>query len=407
MKRNGLYSALLTVLILAFASVKCNAQDWTHFRGPNGDCRVSGFKAPASWPASLNQVWKVTVGTGDASPVLFDKKLYLNTRQGDNEVVLCLDALTGKEVWKESYASDPVTGPAGSHPGPRSTPSVGEGKVVTFGVAGILSCFDAATGKLLWRRNNPEKAVPDFFAATSPLIMDGNCYIFTGKKDNGAFLCLDLARGNEKWRWTGEGPAYSSPSVMQIDGRKQIVILSEKSIFALDAATGKLAWKIESLPKQRFYNSSSPVIDGQTLYLTGQGTGTKAVRIVKEGTGYTPKELWTNSGVGTKWNTPVLHEGNLYGFSDSRKIFCISSTDGNTAWVDNTVTSDFATLLDCGSILMGLPSTGFLIILKPDNKAYTEVAKYRVAETPVYAFPLVAGNAVYVKDAESLTMYTF
>lgn len=398
----------MAAVLLMGLSLNVNSQDWTQFMGVTRDCKVTGFKAPATWPSVIQQVWKVTVGTGDATPVLAGKKIYLYTRQGGEEVILCLDATTGKELWKSSYIANAVTGPsAGSHPGPRSTPAISNGKLVTFGATGILSCLDANTGKVIWRKDNPINEVPQFFTGMSPLIVDGTCILYTGTKDNGAVLCLDLENGAEKWKWSGEGPAYSSPSIMKIDGKKHIILLSEKNIMAIDFATGKLVWNIPTPIQQRFYNCVSPCIDGQVIYFSGQGTGTRAIKVEKQGEKYIPKEIWTNATTGAKWNTPVLRDGFLYGFTDTRRIYCINAADGQTAWLDDAVNSDFATLVDCGSVLIGLPSTSNLIVFKPDNKVYSQIAKYKVSETQIFSFPVVSGDVVYIKDAESLMMYKF
>jgi outer membrane protein assembly factor BamB len=114
--------------------------------------------------------------------------------------------------------------------------------------------------------------------------------------------------------------------------------------------------------------------------------------------------LWTNAEVGAKWNTPILKDGFLYGFSDQKRLYCLDYATGKTAWIDNAVTSDFSTILDCGSVIIGLTSTDNLLVFKPDGKEYSEVAKYKVADTPIYAFPVVAGNNIFVKDAENLMM---
>ena len=407
MKREITIKAILTVILVVVSYSYSFSQDWPQFRGINRDCIVTGFKAPKTWPAELTQVWKVTVGTGDATPVMVGKKIYLHTRQGGDEVILCLDAVTGKELWKDSYAAPAVTGPAGSHPGPRSTPAVANGKIVTFGVSGIVSCLDANSGKVIWRKENPANDVPQFFTGMSPLITDGLCIVHVGKKDNGTLLVLDLNTGNEKWKWSGDGPAYASPSIMKIEGKKHIIVQTEKNLISFDLSDGKILWQVATPVQQRFYNCSSPCIDGQTIYYTGQGAGMKAIKVEKQGDQYLTKELWSNATTGAKWNTPVLRDGFLFGFTDTRKVYCINSADGQTAWVDNATNSDFATLVDCGNVLIGLPSTANLLVFKPDSKAYTETAKYKVSETPIYSFPIVAGSNVYIKDAESLIMYKF
>jgi outer membrane protein assembly factor BamB len=404
MKKSDLLISVIVTLIL-FCSTDSFSQDWPQWRGIGRDSKVTGFMAPASWPSELKQEWRVTVGFGDATPVLAGKRLYLNTRQGDEEFILCLDAQTGKELWTNKYPSIAVTGPAGSHPGPRSTPAIADGKVVTFGASAILSCFDANTGKLLWRRENPTNTVPQFFTGMSPIIVENLCIAHIGTKENGEVIALDLATGNEKWKWTGDGPAYSSPSIMTIDGKKNLVVHTEKNLMALNLADGKLLWQIPTPVQQRFYNCVSPYIDGQTIYYTGQGTGMKAIKVEKSGNEYVTSELWNNPAVGAKWNTPVLKDGFLYGFSDQKRIYCLNAVTGQTAWIDNAVNSDFATIVDCGSVIIGLPVTGNLLVFKPEPAAYAEVARYKVTDTPVYSYPVVAGNLIYIKDAESLILY--
>lgn len=405
MKKTNLVFRFMATVLMMISSLTLYSQDWPQFRGIGRDSKVTGFKAPSAWPTELKQEWKVSVGFGDATPVLSGNKIYLNTRQGNEEVVLCLEAVTGKELWKNTYPSTAVTGPAGSHPGPRSTPAVSNGKIVTFGASAILSCIDANTGKVIWRRENPANAVPQFFTGMSPLIVDNICIAHVGTKDNGEVIALDLNTGNEKWKWSGDGPAYASPSLMTVDGKKQLIVQTEKNLIALNFTDGKLLWQVATPVQQRFYNCVSPYIDGQIIYYTGQGTGIKAIKIEKSGNEYVTNEIWSNTAVGARWNTPVLKDGFLYGFTDQKRIYCVSGTTGLTAWIDDAVNSDFATLVDCGSVIIGLPSTSTLIVLKPESKAYTEVVRYKVSETAIYAFPIVAGNQIYIKDAETLMMY--
>src|SRR5437870_5750067 len=139
-KRAG-YVLLAYAALLGANGVR--AQDWPQWRGPTRNNKVAGFTEPTTWPKELTKKWKVTVGVGESSPVLVGDKLYVFARQGGDEVTLCLDAATGKELWKDKYATAAVKGPAGGFPGPRSTPAVGEGKVCTLGVNGVVSCVDA------------------------------------------------------------------------------------------------------------------------------------------------------------------------------------------------------------------------------------------------------------------------
>ncbi len=394
-----------SVILFIFNTFGAYSQEWPQWRGPSRDSKVTGFKVPSAWPGELKPEWKITVGTGDATPAISSGKIYLNTRQGDNEVVLCLNAADGKELWKNVYPSSAVTGPAASHPGPRSTPVVSDGKVITFGAMAIMNCFDAATGKLLWKKENPGNEVPQFFASMSPIVDSKVCYAHIGTKDKGKVIALDINSGNEKWVWEGDGPAYASPSMMTAGGKKLLVVQTEKNLIALNPDDGKLLWQVPTPVQQRFYNCVSPYIDSQTIYLTGQGTGTKAIKVEKNGNNFITTDLWSNPAVGAKWNTPILRDGYLYGFTDQKRLYCLNASTGATAWIDAAVNSDFSTIVDCGQVIIGLTSTGNLIIMKPDPLAYNEIAHYKVSETPVYAYPVISGNNIYIKDAESLTLF--
>jgi len=399
--------SMIVVALILISATCILAQDWPQWRGVNRDGKVTEFAAPEKWPMELTQKWKVTVGTGDATPALVNNKLYVFARQGENEVILCLDANDGKELWRDQYTAQAVTGAPSQHPGPRSSPAVMDGKVVTIGVGGILSCLDAATGKVLWRKDPFPGVIPKFFTAMSPMIVDGMCIAHLGGAGNGAIIAYDLNTGNEKWRWAGEGPEYASPVLLIVDNMKQIVTIAEKSIVGVGMTDGKLLWQLPFVPQGRGYNAATPIVDGQTVIFTGASRGTNAVKIEKQGDGFVTKELWSNKDVAVQFNTPVLKEGLLFGLTDKDNLFCLNAQTGQTAWIDTTRrgSGGFGAILDVGSVLMALTSNSELIAFKPSDKEYTELARIKVADTPTYAHPVIAGNRIYVKDAETLAMW--
>jgi outer membrane protein assembly factor BamB len=404
-KVNRSIVAIVGCVILLGASCVL-AQDWPQWRGLNRDGKVSGFAAPQTWPKELTQKWRTTVGPGDATPALVGDKLYVFARQGAEEVTLCLNAADGKEVWRDKYEAQAVTGAPSRHPGPRSSPAVAEGKVVTIGVGGVLSCLDAATGKLVWRKDEFPKVVPEFFTATSAIIVDGMCIAQLGAKDNGAIMAFDLATGNVKWKWAGEGPEYASPVLMTVQGTKQIVTLTNKSIVGVAVADGKLLWQLPFAPQKMAYNAATPIVDGQTVIYTGATRGAKAVKIEKQGDGFVTKELWSNPDLAPQFNTPVLKEGLLFAISNRGNFYCLNTQTGQTAWTDTNPLGGFGAIVDVGSVLLALPEKAGLIVLKPDGKQYSEITRYKVADTPTYAHPVVSGNRVFVRDQDSVTLWT-
>jgi len=408
MKATNLSRAAIVASVILLAATCVFAQDWPQWRGPNRDGKVTGFTAPQKWPNELTQKWKVTVGSGDATPALVGDKLYVFTRQGADEVTLCLNAGSGKQVWRDKYAAQAVTGAAArQHPGPRSSPAVADGKVVTLGVAGVVSCLDAGSGKVVWRKDPFPGVVPTFFTASSPIIVDGMAIAHLGGAGNGAIIAFNLATGEKKWQWAGEGPDYSSPALLTAGGAKQLVTLTEKSIAAVGAADGKLLWKLPFMPQRRAYNAATPIIDGETVIYTGSGRGAKAVKIEKQAGGFAAKELWSNPDLAPQFNTPVLKDGLLFGLSDRGNLYCINAKTGRTAWTDTAQHGrGFAAIVDAGACLLALPSTSELVVFKPDGNQYVELARIKVSETATYAHPVIAGNRIFIKDEDSVAMFT-
>ena len=384
------------------------AQDWPQWRGQHGDAKVSGFVAPQSWPTALKKGWTTTLGSGVSTPALVGNRLYVFTRQGANEVIRCLDAGDGMEVWKHEYAAQKVTGPARRFGGPRSSPAVAEGKVVTSGVGGVLSCLDAATGELAWRKDPFPKVVPRFFASSSPLIVDGMVVAHLGGSGNGAIIAYDLASGNEKWRWGGEGPAYGSPTLMTVNGVKQVVTLADQNVVGVRLTDGKLLWQVPFAAPKRSYNAATPIVDGQIVIYSRAGRGVRAVKIEKQGEAFVATELWHNADLAPKYNTPVLQGNLLFGLTDKGNLFCINAETGKTAWTDSVKRGGrgYGSIVGTDSCLLALCGNSELVAFEPSDKGYAQLAQIKVSDTPTHAYPIIAGNRIFVKDQESVTLWT-
>jgi len=141
------------------------AADWPQWRGPNRDGVTQDFVVPTTWPATLKEVWKVTVGEGHSSPVTSEGRIYVLARQGEDEVVLCLEAQTGKQLWRTSYPAAYTMNPAatGHDKGPKSTPVVSGGKLFTFGIKRKERKIELAEGVF--------ETIPQYVAAV------WNCYV--------------------------------------------------------------------------------------------------------------------------------------------------------------------------------------------------------------------------------------
>jgi outer membrane protein assembly factor BamB len=242
----------------------------------------------------------------------------------------------------------------------------------------------------------------------SPIIVDGMCIAQLGGKGSGAIIAYALATGDEKWRWAQEGPDYGSPALLTVEGTRQIVTPTEKSVVGIAVADGKLLWQLPFVPQKMAYNAATPIVDGQTVIYSGKGRGTKAIKVEKQGDAFVANELWSNAELAVQFNTPVLRDGLLFGLSDRGNLFCINAQTGQMAWTDATQRDrgGFGPIVSAGSCLLALPSSGELIVFKPSDKEYSELARIKIAATATYAHPVIAGNRIYSRDQESVTLWT-
>jgi outer membrane protein assembly factor BamB len=407
MKTSHFIRAGLFCSFSILCGIQARAQDWPQWRGPNRDGIVSGFKVPEAWPQQFTTSWKISVGLGDATPALVKNKLYVFTRLNDLEKLQCIDAETGKQLWITMGYSTPVLEGGGArHPGPRSSPLVSDNKVVTIGVAGVVSCFDANTGKVLWQNNDFTTSIPKFYFGGSPLVVDGLCLVHFGVDKAGQYVALDMTNGSLKWKTEGDGPGYSSPVIMSVDGNKMVVFQGDTRLVGVNIPDGKILWQIDTpVLTGRGNSSTSPVIDKQTVFYTGMGSGVNAIEIKKSGETYTVSQLWTNPDMCTEFSTPVIKNGLLFGLSRTNKLFCINAGDGKTAWADTVSHQNFGSILDVGRVIVALSSTSNMMVYQPVASGYIQLARIKVAETPVYAHPVLSGNRIFIKDENSLILY--
>lgn len=397
--------SLALVVMVLFANGVC-AQDWPQWRGANRDNKVVGFAVPKEWPKELTKKWRVPVGLGEASPLLVGDKVYVFGRKGGDEVTLCLDAATGKELWKDKYAAQAADKAASGFPGPRSTPAVADGKVCTLGVRGVVSCLDAGTGKIVWRHETGK--FPQFFTSTSPIIADGKCIVFLN-----SLIAYDLNKGDTKWTYTGGSAPYGSPVLMTVDGTKQIVTPTGTSnLVGVNLADGKLLWQVKLVGNSYFPSYSTPLIDGPNVYysVTG-GKGPKgyttAIKIEKKGDTFTATELWKKNIAAAGYHTPLLKDGLIFGVNPGKTFYCLDAKTGEELWQDTRQRGTCGSILDAGPVLLSLTSDSKLVAFKASAKEYVEVAKYTVSNEETWSVPIVAGNRVFVKDkGGSLTLWT-
>jgi outer membrane protein assembly factor BamB len=335
-------------------------------------------------------------------------RVFVFTRQKDTEFVLCLDVATGKEVWR----SEPYPAPYQWWPGegtfskgPRSTPTLAGGRVYTTGVSGVLSCLDAGTGKMLWRKE--ARSAPPYGGPASPLVGDGLCVVHTGcdHKEDG-LTAFDAATGEVKWKLAEGGRAGAgSPLFADLAGERQVVALTSWGLVGLSPATGKKLWTLKLDGSEK---NSTPLLYKDLILFADYKERPRAIRLERGEKGITPKEVWKGDGPTPYMSSPVL-EGDLVFGSSSRGqgcFFCLDARTGKTLWESpERKGSGYATTVTARSVLLFLTVDGRLVVVKPNGQAYEPVAEYKVSDRQTWAYPVFLGDRILIRD--DLTLRSF
>ena len=400
---------MVLIVLLILLTLPIAAQDWPQWRGPNRDGSVTSFREPSPWPERLAQQWRVAIGEGYATPLVVAARLYLFTRQGDEEVMTALDAASGKVVWRTGYAVPfrPMPAAARHGAGPKSTPTYANGRLFSLGMTNIVTAFDAATGKQLWQKP-ATKAQPLYHTAMSPLV-DGNLMIVhVGGPGDAALTAFDAATGDVRWTWTDDSPAYGSPIVVDLAGMRQVVTFTHQYLVGVSVATGELLWR-RPFRTPSDTTSQTPMLYRDTIIQTGRGTGVTAFRVVRSDGGWTTQDVWQTKDVSLYMANGVVTDGVLYGLShlNAGQYFGLDLATGKVLWMSEPRQAENAAMVSAGSTIFALEDDGELIVMRAGRANRDVVRRYQVADSPTWAQPAISGSRVFVKDVSHLTLWTW
>jgi outer membrane protein assembly factor BamB len=397
---------MLTVPLLVRA--QNSSGDWPQFRGPARDGSVAAFTEPGAWPTQLTKKWTVNVGEGYATPLVVGDRVYTFARQGTNEVMQALDASTGKSLWQTRYAAPVMVNPAAqAHgPGPKSTPAFANGRLYTLGMGGIVTAFDAASGKQLWQKGATPK-LPLYGTAASPLVDRGLVIVNVGGHDQGALTALDANSGSVKWSWNGDGPSYASPLVADVDGVRQVIALTQDNVVGVSAADGRLLWR-RPFKTEFTQNIITPVLVGNTVIIAGYQQPTSALRIVKKGDQWSIEDVWRNEMVSLYMANGVVIGDLLFSLSqrNSGQYFLLDVKSGKTVWTGMPRQAMNAAIAKAGTLVFSLEDDGELVVGRVAGGRFQELKRYTVANSATWAQPAISGNRIFVKDATTLALWT-
>ena len=422
--RDWLVLRAVVVLAVAAATLSCGEPEipqsgtaWAQFRGPNRDGVARDFAGPADWPEAPSSVWSTGVGAGYASPITDGATVYAHGRGDQREIVSALDFATGDLLWSDDYDA-PTTKAAefaeSEGEGPYATPALHMGVLYTFGVHGIASAYEAASGDLRWRRDLGDRIVEverSCGVSSSPLIVDDRVVLQIGDDDSGEVLALSLESGETSWTWSGVAAGNASPVLATIGGVRQIVTMTDEAVVALDVSDGDLLWRhpLQGVPGSCSTNIPSPVVTGQAVIVAGVRHGTEAVTPTHGADGWTVDTVWKNDDITPFWSNFVLEGAELFGVSGQRKgqLFAIDAATGEALWNTEGRSGANGSVLAAGDYVFFVMNEGDLHVARRTRPGLELIAEYAIADAAVWAYPLIYDGDLLVKAGDNLTRWSF
>lgn len=422
--------AVFIVLISALAAVSARSEggaaapatvrgDWPRWRGPNNDNAPALANFPQDLGKGLEKVWTVgglcteTNSQAWACPVVAGGRLIVTGRQGGTDVVFCLSAQTGAQLWKQAYDA-----PAGQEvpygDGPRATPLIDGEMVYTFGCTGELACWSLAEGRQLWRlglarlRGKRET----WGCSSSPVIVGDTLFVQVGGSN--LVVALDKRQGKVLWSGSAGRAGYAALTTVRIGGRDELLAFGADGLVSLSLDKGEQLWTF-AWPTAFGMNCATPVMVGaDKLLLCSTDYGNKGGVALLAFTNGIPETVWRTHAVGPAHNDPAILDGFAYaytGFSlDKKGLCCFDLKDGAQKWITEQAGGP-GNVVRVGNDLLCLGNNGMLVLVKPSPLAYQEVSRLQVFDAnpsngaPVWTEPIIANGRLYVRFNDQLVCY--
>jgi outer membrane protein assembly factor BamB len=348
MQKSAFFAFLFVFSCLAIAALPAeegnNAADWPCWRGAAGDGASKLTGIITDWSKGLKKVWTKKDLGGDketeacwSAPAIAGDRLVVPARLGDTDIIYCFEASTGKPVWKQTY---PARGTVDWGAGPRATPYIDGDRVYTYGALGHLACWEMKDGKSVWIRNAVAQeagAVPKWGLSSSPLVDGNKLYVQVGGA--AGTVAYDKTSGKPLWTSKTGAAGYASPVLTTLAGKSQLLVTDAETVLALDPETGKTIWQF-ARKSNHGMNCATPIVHGDTVLLASN-IGTQLLKVGPNGA----ESIWNietlERGRGPCHADPVISGNEVYeytGFPNQDKTLrCLSLKDGKELWTSDQV----------------------------------------------------------------------
>jgi len=385
------------------------ANDWIAFRGTDRDGVVVGNATTTNWTAAPpSLVWKCAVGPAWSSLLVVGDSIYTQEQRGEKETVVCYDASTGAQVWvHEDLArfEEAVSGP-----GPRATPTFAGGRLYTQGGTGVLNCLDAKTGRVIWRRDLREDSgakLPMWAFSSSPLVASDLVIAYAGGEAGKGLLAYKVQSGEVAWTAAAGASSYSSPQLTSLAGVPQVLMLHDGGLTSVDPASGKKLWETGVAMKGAPRCGQPRLIDGNKLLVAALGgLGCSLIEVSTNGGQWTVTNKWDSKDLKPEFPDFVVFHGYAYGF-DVGIFCCLNLADGKRVWKEGRYGRGQVMLLRDQGLLLVSSESGELVLLAADPAAHRELGRFQALSSKTWNHPVVRGDRVYLRSAEEMACYSF
>ena len=399
-------SLTLFVAIVLLPALRSPALDWPQWRGPNRD----GISLEAGWSTNwpkegLKELWKAEIGTGYGSVAVSQGRLFVMGNAAEQDTVYCLDASTGKEIWKHTYACA-AKDPSWYH-GTRCTPSVDGDRVYTVSRQGHLFCLAAATGQVKWARNftNDFRAQVPFYGYALSLLVGGEFVIVEPAAPGASVVAFDKHSGKVVWQAGSDPASFSSPVAFDLNGERCVVVFTAAGPVGRRVKDGTELWRYVWKTNPEIH-AATPIVQGTRVFISsGYGAGCASIDV----SATPPKTIWKNKTMRNHFSTCVLWKEHLYGF-DETTLKCLDFATGEVKWEEKKYGK--GTLMGADDRLLVYSQRGELGLVEATPARYKELAFIQAikvreeypgkAEKQTWAVPVLANGRIYCRSQDDL-----
>ena len=382
--------------------------DCLEYRGPQRDGVVSGVALAADWNEHPpKQLWHKLVGPGWSGLIVVDGHVVTQEQRGDEEVVACYDAATGKELWALEDAvrfEEDLSGV-----GPRGTPTFADGRIYALGAKGMLNCIAAETGTIVWANDITKDAglepaeLPVWGYSISPLVVDGLVVVFAGGSHDKSILAYRASDGQLAWSCAGGKQTYSSPQVLTLHGQKQIVMHDNGAIRGINIADGAQLWEFPNGTEMSFPMLQPHITEAGDLVVALE-PGVVLLEVTRDGEKWSVAPRWRSNALRPEFNDFVIHEGCLYGLNDG-VLCCLDLETGKKLWKKGRLGHGQVLLLPDQDQLLISSDKGEIILVSVDREGYKELGRFQAVEGKTWNGPVLADGRLFLRNAAEMAAF--